>query len=204
MITKAFPIILSAPSGTGKTTLAHLMVESMSDVRISVSYTTRPTRGIEREGVDYHFIDEKKFFEMRDHGDFLEWAHVHGQYYYGSSKAWTQKQIDKGTGVIFDIDVQGALQIRKIFPESLLIFVVPPSMSELKDRLVRRGTDSIERINHRMDVARQEIEVGLKEFDYVINNEKLERALFDMTSLVRAHRLRSIDREKIHQRLLGE
>lgn len=204
MITKAFPIILSAPSGTGKTTLAHLMVESMADVRISVSYTTRPTRGIEREGVDYHFVDDQEFFKMRDHGDFLEWAHVHDQYYYGSSRAWTQKQLDAGTGVIFDIDVQGALQIRKIFPESLLIFVVPPSMNELKDRLVRRGTDSMERINHRMEVAKKEIETGLKEFDYVINNEKLERALFDMTSLVRAHRLKSIDREKIKHRLLGE
>lgn len=204
MSQKAFPIIISAPSGTGKTTLAHLLVESMKDVRISVSYTTRPPRGTERDNVDYHFVDEKEFFSMREHGDFLEWVFVYNQYYYGSSKAWTEKQLHAGTGVIFDIDVQGALQIKKIFPQALLIFVVPPSMEELRDRLTRRGTDPADRIEHRMNIASKEIEVGLKEFEYVINNEKLERALFDMTSIIRAKRLAFLDRDKIKKRLLGQ
>lgn len=203
MARQKFPIVLSAPSGTGKTTLAHLLVDSMKDLKISTSHTTRPPRGNEEDGLDYFFIDDKSFKKMVDNNDFVEWASVHG-HYYGSSASWTKKTLNEGFDVLFDIDVQGGLQIKKSFPEAILVFILPPSMEELETRLTERGTDSPAGIKKRIKAARDEIKIGLESYDIVINNEKLDRALFDLTAIVRTKRLEGIDRIKIRKRLLGK
>lgn len=202
MARKGFPIVLSAPSGTGKTTLAHLLVNSMDKLVLSISYTTRGIRGAEQDGVNYHFVDRPSFQHMINQGDFLEWALVHGNFY-GSSAAWTSANLDHGKDVLFDIDVVGGMQIKKHYPDAVTIFITPPSFEELEKRLLRRGTESHEHIKQRLEAAKDEIMVGLKSYDYVINNEKLDRALFDLTSIIRAHHIMRIDREKIRMRLFG-
>jgi guanylate kinase len=198
----AFPVVLSAPSGTGKTTLAHLLVDSMPNLQISVSHTTRPIRGNERDGIDYHFVSDAEFDKMIEDNAFIEWAPVHG-FRYGSSWIGAETALKEERDVLFDIDVQGGIQIKKRFPRALLVFILPPSMEVLEERLVRRGTDSAELIARRMNAARHEVVVGLEHYDYVINNEKLDRALFDLTAIIRTHRLMGFDRDKIRQRLLG-
>ncbi|MBL4817881.1 MAG: guanylate kinase [Deltaproteobacteria bacterium] len=203
MARQSFPVVLSAPSGTGKTTLAHLLVDSVANLEISVSHTTRPRRGNERDHVDYHFISDDEFDAMIQRKAFLEWAPVHS-HRYGSSAEWTQGKLDEKKDVIFDIDVQGGLQIKKRFPQSVLIFILPPSLEELKNRLLTRGTEQPGKIESRIEAARQEIETGLATYDYVINNEKLDRALFDLASIIRTNRLMGFDREKIRRKLLGE
>lgn len=200
MSRKGFPIVLSAPSGTGKTTLAHLLNNSMDKLSLSVSYTTRPMRGSEQDGVNYHFIDEERFKQMLHNDEFLEWAIVHGNYY-GSGAKWTEENLELGRHVLFDIDVQGGLQIKGHYQDAVTIFITPPSFEELESRLVRRGTESPESIRRRLDAAQDEIKVGLEKYDYVINNEKLDRALFDMTSIIRTHHIMRIDRKKIEHRL---
>jgi len=199
MSRKGFPVVLSAPSGAGKTTLAHLVVDAMANLVISTSYTTRECRGKERDGIDYHFVSNDKFEKIAGDNIFLEWAKVHGARY-GSDGVWTKKMLDEGNDVIFDIDVQGGLQIKKKDPRAILIFILPPSIGELEDRLAKRGTDSKERIAKRIESAKEEITVGLKDYDYVINNEKLDRALFDLTAIIRTHRLMGINRNKIAKR----
>lgn len=203
MARQSFPVVLSAPSGTGKTTLAHLLIDSMSNLQISVSYTTRQMRGHERNNEDYHFIDDAEFDAKIKRNSFLEWALVHG-HKYGSCAEWTQQKLDEQKDVLFDIDVQGGLQIKKRFPKAVLIFILPPSMQELESRLRGRGTEPEEKIQERLQDARNEIRIGLKSYDYVINNEKLDRALFDLTAIVRTHRLQGFDRDRIRMKLLGE
>lgn len=201
MARKGFPIVLSAPSGTGKTTLAHLLVNSMDKLMLSVSYTTRTIRGSEQDGVNYHFIDESRFKEMIDQHELLEWAKVHDNFY-GSCLSWTQNCLDSGKDVIFDIDVQGGLQIKRRYPDAVIIFITPPSLEELEKRLLARGTESHENIKKRLLAAKDEILTGLKQYDYVINNEKIDRALFDLTSIIRTNHIMRIDRDKIKNRLL--
>lgn len=200
MARKGYPIVLSAPSGTGKTTLAHLLVNSMNKLVLSVSYTTRPIRGTEQDGINYHFVDEEVFKSMIANNDFLEWAEVHG-HYYGSSAQWTSESMEGGKDVLFDIDVQGGLQIKRHYEKAVTIFITPPSFAELEKRLINRGTESHEKIRERLEAAKYEIKVGLEKYDYVINNENLDRALFDLTSIIRANHIMRIDREKIKNRL---
>ena len=200
MARKRFPVVLAAASGTGKTTLAHMILQNDTELRLSVSYTTRAPRGDEEDGVDYHFVDVPTFKAMIAEGEFIEWAEVHGNFY-GSSAKKTHEMMAAGWDVLFDIDVQGGQQLKKIFPETLLLYLVPPSMKVLKDRLSRRGTDEQEVIEKRLKAAQDENEVGLRTFDYVITNDRLDRALFDLTSIVRAHRLFHLDREKIARKL---
>lgn len=198
-----FPVVLSAASGTGKTTLCHMLLESDPKLKLSVSFTTRAPRGDEQDGVAYHFRTREQFEEMIAQGAFIEYAEVHGNYY-GSSEQWTRETVASGTNVLFDIDVQGGQQIRARFPNACLIFMLPPSLEVLEKRLRARGTDDPAVIERRMKAARSEIEQGLDSYDYVLTNETLERALFDLTAIVRAHRLRALDREKIRRRLLEE
>jgi guanylate kinase len=200
MARKGFPIVLSAPSGTGKTTLAHLLNNSMDKLALSVSYTTRAMRGIEQDSINYHFVGEEQFKSMIQAQEFLEWAQVHGNYY-GSGAKWTEENLVHGRHVLFDIDVQGGLQIKKHYPDAVTIFITPPSFEELEKRLVRRGTESLESIKERLEAAREEIVIGLEKYDYVINNEKIDRALFDLTSIIRTHHIMRIDRKKIEHRL---
>ena len=200
---RGFPVVLSAASGTGKTTLSHLLLDGDKKLQLSVSYTTRDPRGEERDGVDYHFVDDATFKDMASRGDFLEHAEVHGNQY-GSSAAWTDERLTDGSDVLFDIDVQGGRQIRDRFPSSCLIFILPPSMEALEDRLRRRGTDAPEVISRRMTAAREEISAGLDTYDYVVNNDGLDRAIADLHAIVRAHRLKYLPRARIRGRLLGD
>ncbi len=200
MARKRFPVVLAAASGTGKTTLAHMILQNDAELRLSISYTTRAPRGDEENGVDYYFVDVPTFKEMIAADEFIEWAEVHGNYY-GSSSKKTHEMMAAGWDVLFDIDVQGGQQLKKIFPETLLLYLVPPSMETLKERLSRRGTDDKKVIENRLKAAQEENAVGLKSFDYVITNDRLDRALFDLTSIVRAHRLFHLDREKIARKL---
>lgn len=202
MARQGIPIVLSAPSGTGKTTLAHLLVNSMDKLLLSVSYTTRSRRGTEQDGVNYHFISVEQFKAMIDKNEFLEWAKVHDNYY-GSGLEWTKENLSNGLNVLFDIDVQGGLQIKNNYPEAVTIFITPPSFDELEKRLLFRGTETHDNIKKRLESARGEILIGLENYDYVINNEKLDRALFDLTAIIRAHHIMRIDREKIKNRLLS-
>lgn len=199
---RGFPVVLSAASGTGKTTLAHMLLEMDQGLTLSISDTTRPVRGEEENGRDYHYRSEKEFRRMIDKGDFIEWAEVHGALY-GSNAAWTENTMRSGKDVLFDIDVQGGNQIQDHFPEACLIFLLPPSMAVLEQRLRGRGTDDEATVQKRMNASRKEIEEGLRTYDYVLTNDRLDRAIFDLTSIVRAHRLRARDRDKITRKLLS-
>jgi guanylate kinase len=199
---RGFPVVLSAASGTGKTTISHLLLDSDQDMVLSVSTTTRKPRGNEEHGVDYFFVEVPDFEAMIARGAFIEHALVHGNHY-GSSKEWTAAELARGRDVLFDIDVQGGGQLKKIFPEACLIFIVPPSLQELEQRLRRRATDSDEVIASRLAAAREEIERGLAEYDYVVVNARLEAALADIAAIVRTHRIRGIDRRSLRAAVLG-
>lgn len=199
---RGFPIVLSAASGTGKTTLSHLLLDSDNDLMLSMSTTTRKPRGNEEHGVDYLFVDDTAFQDMLARGAFIEHATVHGNSY-GSSKEWTQQQLEAGRDVVFDIDVQGGNQLKAIFPQACLIFIVPPSLAELEQRLRRRGTDSEIVITKRLQAARAEIEAGIAGYDFVVQNGRLDTALGDLAAIVRTQRLRAGDRNALKKQILG-
>ncbi|HEX8964623.1 MAG TPA: guanylate kinase [Rhodocyclaceae bacterium] len=180
--------VVSAPSGAGKTTLVKLLLERDRQVRHSVSYTTRAPRPGEQDGREYHFIDVATFVAMRARGDFLESAEVHGNFY-GTSRVWLEEQMRAGHDMLLEIDWQGAHQVKKLFPETVGVFVMPPSVEELERRLRGRGQDSEEVIQRRVAAALGEMEhVG--EFDFVIINNDLQEALEDLCAAVRASRQR--------------
>jgi guanylate kinase len=180
--------VVAAPSGAGKSSLVKALLELDSHVQPSVSHTTRPPRGQEKHGREYFFVSPQEFDTMVLAGTFVEWAHVHGQRY-GTSKKAIEDRIAAGADVILEIDWQGALQIKRIFGNAVLIFILPPSWDELRSRLQRRGEDSSETIELRLANAAQEM-AQCKEFDFVIINELFERALFDLKAIVHAQRLK--------------
>jgi guanylate kinase len=181
-------IVISAPSGAGKTTLVKLLMERDTQVRHSVSYTTRAPRPGEQDGREYNFIDIATFSVMRDRGDFLEWAEVHGNFY-GTSRVWLEAQMKAGSDMLLEIDWQGAQQVRRLFPSAVTIFILPPSVPELERRLRGRGQDADDVIQRRVAAAVGEMRhVG--EFDFVIINNNLQVALDDLAAAVRAARLR--------------
>lgn len=174
--------VISAPSGTGKTTLCNRLIRKMPDLRLSVSYTTRPPRKGEVNDVHYSFVSEKKFKGMIDRGEFAEWAIVHGNMY-GTSIKRLKKMNREGYDIILDIDVHGALQIRKSYENAVYIFILPPSMSILKQRLIGRRTDSAETVLERLDNARAEI-ANYKNYDYIVVNDNIEEAYRDLKSII--------------------
>ena len=182
-------LVLSAPSGTGKTTLARQLLTELPDAIFSISVTTRQPRGREKDGVDYHFVDVASFQERIERGDFVEWAEVYG-HFYGSSQAVVDEARAKRGVAIFDIDVQGGLAIKRKNPDTVRVFVVPPSLEELERRLRERGTDAEDTIRRRMLAARSEIERGVASYDYIIVNDDFERAYRDLRSVVVAERCR--------------
>jgi len=182
-------LVLSAPSGTGKTTLARRLLAELPDAIFSVSVTTRKPRGREQDGVDYHFVDVAAFQERIERGEFVEWAEVYG-HFYGSSQAVVDEARARKGVAIFDIDVQGGLAIKRKQPDTVLVFVVPPAMDELERRLRERGTDAEETIRRRMLAARSEIERGVASYDYIIVNDDFERAYRDLHAVVIAERSR--------------
>jgi guanylate kinase len=188
-LTPGLLVVLSAPSGAGKTTLAHRMLKEMPEAIFSISYTTREPRGQERHGVDYHFVDVHTFREKIERGEFVEWAEVHG-HFYGSPKAPVEKAMATRGLAVFDIDVQGGQAIKQKYPEAILVFILPPSMEELERRLRGRKTDSDETIQRRLLGARSEIERGLGTYDYIIVNDDFERAYRQLESVVIAEKSR--------------
>jgi guanylate kinase len=182
-------LALSAPSGTGKTTLARRLVHEVQGAEFSVSITTRERRGAERDGVDYHFVDERTFLKKIQGGDLLEWAEVHG-HFYGTPRGPAERALVEGGVVVFDIDVQGGRSIQRLYPEAVLVFVLPPSLQELERRLRLRGTDGADTIRRRMLTARAEIEQGLAAYDYVVVNDDVDRALEDLKAILVAERCR--------------
>jgi guanylate kinase len=180
--------VVAAPSGAGKSSLVKALMELDAQVRPSVSHTTRAPRGQEKHGREYFFVSAPEFDHMVTSDSFLEWAHVHGQRY-GTSRKAIEDRIAQGADVVLEIDFQGAIQIKKIFANAVLIFILPPSWEELKSRLHNRAEDAPEVIELRLQNAADEM-VYVKEFDYVIINELFERALFDLKAIVHAQRLK--------------
>ena len=188
--------IVSAPSGAGKTSLVKALTDADSGVQVSVSHTTRDMRPGEENGVNYNFVSKEVFLEMVGNSDFLEHAEVFGNYY-GTSQSWVETTLKAGRDVILEIDWQGAQQVRRLMPEALSIFIVPPSKNALRERLDGRGQDSAEVIDGRMKEAASETS-HYAEFDYLIVNDQFETALEDLKSILRARRVRiEAQKEKI-------
>jgi guanylate kinase len=180
--------VVAAPSGAGKSSLVKALLELDSHLAVSVSHTTRKPRGQELDGREYHFVDEPTFRRMVEHGDFFEWAEVHG-HLYGTSRKAIEARLAHGEDVVLEIDWQGARQIKDLFPHAVLIFVLPPSYEELLQRLHRRGEDGAAVIAERMKNARDEV-AQARHFDFVIINALFETALFDLKTVVHSQRLK--------------
>jgi guanylate kinase len=180
--------VVAAPSGAGKSSLVKALMEIDAGVAPSVSHTTRPPRGQEKHGREYFFLSDEEFDRMVEREAFLEWAHVHG-HRYGTSRQAIEDRIRGGADVMLEIDYQGAINIKRLFSNAVLIFILPPSWEELRARLQRRGEDSAPVIELRLKNAAQEM-AQVSQFDFVIINELFERALFDLKSVVHAQRLK--------------
>jgi guanylate kinase len=184
-------IVLSSPSGAGKSTISRLLLDADKEVTMSISATTRPKRPGETEGVDYHFVDDSEFDRMVEAGEFVEWAHVFG-YRYGTPKAPVKQALRKGRDILFDIDWQGARQLEPDFGEHLVtIFLLPPSMDELENRLHTRGQDSEEVIADRMRRAADEID-HWAEYEYVLVNRDMDDCLAQVRAIVSAERSKRV------------
>ncbi len=190
-----------APSGAGKTTLCRHLLEVFPDLRFSVSHTTRARRGKETDGVDYHFVGRPTFEAEVAAGRFAEWAEVHGNLYGTSLDELHRATAEGKAGLLFDIDHQGARQIKARLPQAVSVFVLPPSMEDLRERLVGRGTDADDVIQRRLDAARGEIQ-HYAFFDYLIVNDDLERAKETIASIVRAERARRFRHAAVAEALL--
>ncbi|MCM3565103.1 MAG: guanylate kinase [Hydrogenophaga sp.] len=180
--------VVAAPSGAGKSSLVKALMELDARVQPSISHTTRPPRGQEVHGREYYFVSQDTFDQMVLQGAFVEWAQVHGNRY-GTSKLALEQRIKQGADVVLEIDYQGAIQVKRIFPNAVLVFILPPSWEELRSRLERRAEDSAEVIEVRLQNAATEM-AHAKDFDFVIINELFERALFDLKAIVHAQRLK--------------
>lgn len=189
-------ITVTAPSGAGKTTLVRELLRRDPGLRLSVSYTTRAPREGEENGREYHFVGTDCFLEMCNNNEFVEWAEVHGNYY-GTSCGWLTEQLREGHDTMLEIDWQGAHQVRGAFPDSLSVFILPPSLDELENRLRKRGTDSEETIALRLQAALGEMR-HVQEFPYVIINNRLPDAINELEAVVKAARLRYPNQNKRH------
>jgi guanylate kinase len=183
-LSKGNLFIITAASGAGKTSLVKVLVADNPNIKVSISFTTRQPRVGEKDGEDYFFLDEINFKKMIENDEFLETAKCHGALY-GTSKLTVKEALEKGEDIILEIDYQGAFSVKKLFPESISIFIIPPSIDALEDRLNNRGQDSKEDIKLRVAAARNEMS-HLEEFDYVTINDDFEKALFELKAIIQS------------------
>ncbi|MGQ9603410.1 MAG: guanylate kinase [bacterium] len=184
----SFPIVVSGPSGVGKTTLCHGLLSRDEQLVFSISATTRQPRESEVHGKDYFFVSYDEFERMRQSGELAEWAFVHGEYY-GTPKEWLDQKLSAGLSVLLDIDVQGGIQIMKAYPRAVSIFVVPPSFAVLEERLRGRGSDDDQSVRLRLANARKEMGY-IDKYGFIVVNDRIEDAVSRMQCIVRAERLR--------------
>ena len=182
-------LMVVAPSGAGKSSLVNALLEKDPDIGLSVSFTTRAPRPGEVNGREYNFLTEQDFLKRKDAGDFLEWANVHGNYY-GTSKSWIESQMKNGKDVILEIDWQGARQVQQLIPQAIWIFILPPSIQTLEDRLRKRAQDDEATIQKRVAAAKDEL-AHVAEANYLVVNDNFEQALSDLNQVVLASRLRT-------------
>jgi guanylate kinase len=202
MTSKGTLFIVSAPSGAGKTSLVNALVKRVEHVQISVSHTTRIMRSGEQDGVDYHFVSQNIFNDMISKETFLEHAGVFGNYY-GTSKIWVERSLQQGEDIILEIDWQGARQICELMPDVICIYIMPPSKSVLKQRLVDRNLDDLEVIKRRLEEAQAEIS-HYNEYDYLVINDDFETALGQLIAIVQASRLVMEKQKVAKQKLISE
>jgi guanylate kinase len=194
--------IISAPSGAGKTSLVSALLNVNHQIALSISYTTRAPRPGEVDGKDYHFVSREQFLQMAQRGDFLESAEVYGNLY-GTSQSWIEKQLASGRDILLEIDWQGAAQVRKLMPNAVSIFILPPSLAALESRLNGRGQDSAEVIARRLHAAQEDVS-HVAEFDYVIINDKLDEALRQLDAVITAVGLRRGSQLSRHATLINQ
>jgi len=199
---KGILLAVSAASGTGKTTLLRSLLQEMDNLHLSVSCTTRPKRTGERDGVDYHFVSTEEFIKRRERGHFLEWAEVFGNLY-GTPAQSLHRQLEDGLDVVLEIDFQGAAMIRKLYPSSVTLFLLPPSKELLAERLRRRSRDTSAAIARRLAKAAREIS-HFAEFDYLVVNNDFAEALRDLMAIIRAERVRTARQQQACSALLAD
>lgn len=193
--------VVSAASGTGKTSLVKALLERTSNLYVSVSHTTRPQRVGELNGVHYHFIERADFEARIERGEFVEYADVFGNYY-GTSQSTVEQQLAQGHDVLLEIDWQGAEQVRRLFPQCVQIFILPPTQYDLRQRLSNRGTDSVEVIERRLNAAIVDMQQYVN-FDYVIINDSFDRALHELEAIIIARRLVTDQQSRRHGQLIN-
>ncbi|CAK7021508.1 guanylate kinase [Tissierella sp. P1] len=201
-MSKGFLLIISGPAGTGKGTVCKALLERNKDIIYSISATTRKPRVGEVEGVNYFFIDEEEFKRMEKNDEFLEHAYVHTNYY-GTPKKFVMDEVNKGEIVLLEIDVQGALQIKNNYSEAVFVFLLPPTMEELKNRIVKRGTETEEDINRRFENAFKELDFVGK-YDYFVVNDKIEDAVSDIETIIKAEKLRVKRHSDIKDKVISQ
>jgi guanylate kinase len=199
---KGLLLVISGPAGVGKGTINLSLISRNSDIRMSVSATTRAARPGEIDGVHYFFKSEEEFQKMIESGAFLEYMRVFNTHYYGTPKSFVEQELAEGRSVILEIDVQGAMRVKAAYPDAVLIFIAPPSMSELKSRLIHRGTESSEAIERRFETAYQEMEL-VDRYDYVVINDILDQAIVRTEDIIVAERCRVSRNGELIEKLKG-
>ncbi|WP_416198099.1 MAG: guanylate kinase [Sporanaerobacter sp.] len=194
-------VVVSGPSGCGKGTICKELLGRNKDIIISISATTRKPRNGEVEGVNYFFIDKEQFDAMVQNDEFIEYANVHGNFY-GTPKKFVLDKLKNGENILLEIDVQGAIQIKKMYPEAILIFIVPPSMEELKNRIVGRGTESESDIEKRYENAFKELEY-IKEYEYMVINDEVIAAVEKIESIIMAEKCKTIRQKELIKKILA-
>ena len=199
---KGLLLVVSGPAGVGKGTINHALIERNTDIRMSVSATTRAPRPGEINGVHYFFKTEEAFRQMIDEGAFLEYMRVFDMHYYGTPKSFVEQELAEGRSVILEIDVNGAMRVKAAYPDAVLIFIAPPSMSELKSRLLHRGTETTEAIERRFKTAYQEL-AFMNRYDYVVVNDILDLAIARTEQIISAERCKVSRNGELIEKLQG-
>lgn len=199
---KGLLLVVSGPAGVGKGSIDGALLSRNDDVRMSVSATTRAPRPGEIDGVHYFFKTEEEFKRMIEEGAFLEYMHVFNMHYYGTPKSFVEEELLAGRNVILEIDVQGAMKVKASYPDAVLIFIAPPSMGELKSRLVGRATETPEAIEKRFSTAFKELEYA-EQYDYIVVNDVLDAAVRRMESIILAEKCRCVRNDELLEKLKG-